>query len=92
MMMTRMSDDRDDHISRSKTNDPTRDARESRGKARARTTTTNDSPLVITLFLSYFLYSIYSLTKPLSIIESIFVFTFRVERNDDTQQGSRLSG
>ena len=44
------------------------------------------------LFLSYFLYSIYSLTKPLSIIESIFVFTFRVERNDDTQQGSRLSG
>ena len=91
MMMTRMSDDRDDHISRSKTNDPTRDTRESRGKARARTTT-NDSPLVITLFLSYFLYSIYSLTKPLSIIESIFVFTFRVERNDDTRQGSRLSG
>ena len=91
MTTTRMSDDRDDHISRSKTNDPTRDARESRGKARARTTT-NDSPLVITLFLSYFLYSIYSLTKPLSIIESIFVFTFRVERNDDTQQGSRLSG
>ena len=90
-MTTRMSDDRDDHISRSKTNDPTRDTRESRGKARARTTT-NDSPLVITLFLSYFLYSIYSLTKPLSIIESIFVFTFRVERNDDTQQGSRLSG
>ena len=91
MTTTRMSDDRDDHISRSKTNDPTRDTRESRGKARARTTT-NDSPLVITLFLSYFLYSIYSLTKPLSIIESIFVFTFRVERNDDTQQGSRLSG
>ena len=90
-MTTRMSDDRDDHISRSKTNDPARDTRESRGKARARTTT-NDSPLVITLFLSYFLYSIYSLTKPLSIIESIFVFTFRVERNDDTQQGSRLSG
>ena len=48
-MTTRMSDDRDDHISRSKTNDPTRDTRESRGKARARTTT-NDSPLVITLF------------------------------------------
>ena len=35
-MTTRMSDDRDDHISRSKTNDPTRDTRESRGKARTR--------------------------------------------------------
>ena len=92
-MTTRMSDDRDDHISRSKTNDPTRDARESRGKARARTR--NDerrTACYYALFLSYFLYSIYSLTKPLSIIESIFVFTFRVERNDDTQQGSRLSG
>ena len=89
-MTTRMSDDRDDHISRSKTNDPTRDTRESRGKARTR----DDERLNACYYalLSYFLYSIYSLTKPLSIIESIFVFTFRVERNDDTQQGSRLSG
>ena len=48
MMMTRMSDDRDDHISRSKTNDPTRDT--SHAGKHAHTTTTNDSPLVITLF------------------------------------------
>lgn len=92
MMMTRMSDDRDDHITRSKTNDPTRDTRESRGKARARARRRTTQRLLLRSFLSYFLYSIYSLTKPLSIIESIFVFTFRVERNDDTQQGSRLSG
>ena len=79
-------------ITRSKTNDPTSDTRKSHREEAPEKNTFNDSTLVITLFFILLLYSIYSLTKPLSIIESIFVFTFRVERNDDTQQGSRLSG
>ena len=77
MMMTRMSDDRDDHISRSKTNDPTRDARESRGKARARTTT-NDSPLVITLF--FILLFIFYIFSDETVVNNRIDFCFYVSR------------
>ena len=78
MMMTRMSDDRDDHISRSKTNDPTRDTRESRGKARARTTTTNDSPLVITLF--FILLFIFYIFSDETVVNNRIDFCFYVSR------------
>ena len=76
-MTTRMSDDRDDHISRSKTNDPTRDARESRGKARARTTT-NDSPLVITLF--FILLFIFYIFSDETVVNNRIDFCFYVSR------------
>ena len=77
MTTTRMSDDRDDHISRSKTNDPTRDARESRGKARARTTT-NDSPLVITLF--FILLFIFYIFSDETVVNNRIDFCFYVSR------------
>ena len=76
-MTTRMSDDRDDHISRSKTNDPTRDTRESRGKARARTTT-NDSPLVITLF--FILLFIFYIFSDETVVNNRIDFCFYVSR------------
>ncbi len=76
-MTTRMSDDRDDHISRLKTNDPTRDARESRGKARARTTT-NDSPLVITLF--FILLFIFYIFSDETVVNNRIDFCFYVSR------------
>ena len=76
-MTTRMSDDRDDHISRSKTNDPTRDTRESRGKARARTMT-NDSTLVITLFfILLFMFYIFS---DETVVNNRIDFCFYVSR------------
>ena len=78
MMITRMSDDRDDHISRSKTNDPTRDTRESRGKARARTTTTKDSPLVITLF--FILLFIFYIFSDETVVNNRIDFCFYVSR------------
>ena len=77
MTTTRMSDDRDDHISRSKTNDPTRDMRESRGKARARTTT-NDSPLVITLF--FILLFIFYIFSDETVVNNRIDFCFYVSR------------
>lgn len=77
MTTTRMSDDRDDHISRSKTNDPTRDTRESRGKARARTTT-NDSPLVITLF--FILLFIFYIFSDETVVNNRIDFCFYVSR------------
>lgn len=77
MMMTRMSDDRDDHISRSKTNDPTRDTRESRGKARARATT-NDSTLVITLF--FILLFIFYIFSDETVVNNRIDFCFYVSR------------
>ena len=77
MMMMRMSDDRDDHISRSKTNDPTRDTRESRGKACARTTT-NDSPLVITLF--FILLFIFYIFSDETVVNNRIDFCFYVSR------------
>ena len=76
-MTTRMNDDRDDHISRSKTNDPTRDTRESRGKARARTTT-NDSPLVITLF--FILLFIFYIFSDETVVNNRIDFCFYVSR------------
>ena len=89
MMMTRMSDDRDDHITRSMMTPPA--TRENLDLCLC-TYASNDSTLVITLFF-ILLFIFYIFSDETVVNNRIdFVFTFRVERNDDTQQGSRLSG
>ena len=69
----------DDH--RVRTTKTTRDESHTAMHLEKKHTTTNR----LLLRLSYYFFILYSLTKPLSIIESIFVFTFRVERNDDNR-------
>ena len=78
MMMTRMSDDRDDHISRSKTNDPTRDTRESRGKARARARRRTTQRLLLrSFFILLFIFYIFS---DETVVNNRIDFCFYVSR------------
>ena len=74
-MRTRMSDDRDDHISRSKTNDPTRDTRVTRESAHTRRRTTHR--LLLRSFILLFIFYIFS---DETVVNNRIDFCFYVSR------------
>ena len=75
-MTTRMSDDRDDHISRSKTNDPTRDTRVTRESTHTRRRRTTHR-LLLRSFILLFIFYIFS---DETVVNNRIDFCFYVSR------------